>query len=87
VFDDGSQSLTFGRGLCNFQHASPSLVECPCHRFDEQIVLALKVPVETPFREAYLPHHRPNAADVTAVLAERPRGHGKNVLVVLRFVF
>jgi hypothetical protein len=87
VFDDGSQSLTFGRGLGNFQHASSHLVECPCHRLDEQVILAFKMPVEAPFRQAYLLHHRADAAAVTAVLAERASGHGKNVLVVLRFVF
>src|SRR5882672_423940 len=87
AFDDGPQTLTFGRGLCNFQHASSHLVECPCHRFDEQVVLALKMPVEAPFRQAYLLHHRPDAAAVTAVLAERASCHGKNVLVVPRFVF
>src|SRR5882757_3983220 len=45
------------------------------------------MPVEAPFRQAYLLHHRADAAAVTAVLAERASGHGKNVLVVLRFVF
>jgi hypothetical protein len=45
------------------------------------------MPVEAPFRQAYLLHHRPDAAAVTAVLAERASGDGKNVLVVLRFVF
>src|SRR3984893_2072231 len=87
VFDDSPQSLTFGRGLCNFQHAASHLVECPCHRFDEQVVLALKMPVEAPFRQAYLLHYRADAAAVTAVLAERASGHGNNLLVVLRFVF
>ncbi len=87
AFNDGSQCLTFGRRPCNFQHATSHLVECPCHRFDEQVVFALKMPVETTFRQAYLLHHRPDAAAVTAVLAERASGHGKNALVVLRFVF
>jgi hypothetical protein len=45
------------------------------------------MPVEAPFRQAHLFHYRADAAAVTAVLAERASGHGKNVLVVLRFVF
>jgi hypothetical protein len=45
------------------------------------------MPVEAPFRQAYLLHHRPDAAAVTAVLAERASSYGKNVLVVLRFMF
>jgi hypothetical protein len=32
-------------------------------------------------------HHRPDAAAVSALLAEGASGHGKNVLVILRFVF
>jgi hypothetical protein len=43
----------------------------PCHRFDEQVVLALKMPVEAPFGQAYLLHHRPDAAAVPAALAEK----------------
>ncbi len=87
AFDNGAQSLTFGRGLRNFQHARSHFVECPCYRFDEQIVLALKVLVEAPFGQAYLLHHRPDAAAVASVFAERASGHGKNVRVILRFVF
>src|SRR6266705_639668 len=45
------------------------------------------MPVKAPFFEAYLLHHRPDAARVTTALAERASGHGKNLLVVLRFVF
>ena len=87
AFDDGSQSLTLGRGLCNLDHASPRLVECPCHRFDEQVLLALKMPVEASLFQAYLLHHRPDPARVTAALAKRASGHGKNLFVVLRFMF
>jgi transglutaminase-like putative cysteine protease len=43
--------------------------------------------VEAPFFQAYLLHHRPDAAAVPAALAERASGHGKNFFVVLRFVF
>src|SRR4029077_1233139 len=81
------QCLTFGRGLCNLHHVSSRLVECTCHCFDEQVVLAIEMPVEAPFFQAYLLHHRPDAAAVTAAFAERASGHGKNLLVVLRFVF
>jgi hypothetical protein len=45
------------------------------------------MPVEAPFRQAYLLHHRPDTAAVTAMFAERASGHGKNLLVILRFVF
>jgi hypothetical protein len=45
------------------------------------------MPVEAPFGQADLLHHPPDAATVPAALAEGARGHGKNVLVVLRFVF
>jgi hypothetical protein len=36
-----------------------------------QVVLALEMPVEAPFFQAYLLHDRPDAAAVTAALAER----------------
>ena len=52
-----------------------------------QVILALKMPVEAPFSQAHLLHYRADAATVTAMLAERASGHGKNMLVVLRFVF
>jgi hypothetical protein len=45
------------------------------------------VPVEASLFQAYLLHHRPDAAAVAAALAERARSHRKNVLVVPRFVF
>src|SRR5438477_631747 len=45
------------------------------------------MPVKAPFFEAYLLHHRPDAARVTTALAKRASGHGKNLLVVVRFVF
>src|SRR5437868_10054432 len=45
------------------------------------------MPVEAPFLQAYLPHHCPDAAAVPAALAEGASSHGKNPLVVLRFMF
>ena len=45
------------------------------------------MPVEASFSQAYLLHHRPDAAAVTAVLAEGACSDRENVLVVLRFVF
>ncbi len=87
AFDDGPQRLTFRRGLCNLHHARFHLVDRPCHRFNEQVVLALKMPVKAPFFQACLLHHRPDAAAVTAALTESPSRDGKNFLVVLRFVF
>src|SRR4029077_3206994 len=81
------QCLTFGRGLCDLHHVSSRLVECTRHCFDEQVVLALEMPVEAPFFQTYLLHHRSDAAAVPAALAERASGHGKNFFVVLRFVF
>ena len=86
VFDDSLESVSFGCGLRYLQHALSHLVECPRYGFDEQVVLALKMPIEAPFRQAHLFHHRSDAAAVPAMLAERASGHGKNVLVVLRFV-
>jgi hypothetical protein len=87
AFDDGLESVSFGRGLRNFQHALSHLVECPGYGLDEQVVLALKMPVEAPFGQAHLFHQRPDAAGVPAVLAERTSGYGKYILVVLGFVF
>jgi hypothetical protein len=87
TFNHGSQSLSLRRRSRSFHHARPHLIECPGHGFDEKIVLAFKVPVKAPLCQADLLHHRPDAAAVTASLAERASGHGKNLLVVLRFVF
>jgi hypothetical protein len=86
VFDDGSQSLTFERGLCNFQHAASHLVECPCHGFDEQVVLALEMPVEAPFVRPTFFITVPMPLLSPPCLRKRTSGHGKNVLVILRFV-
>src|SRR6185312_4714271 len=85
--DDRPQGLAFRRSGCHSRYAVTHLIEGPGYCFDEQIVLAFKVPVEAAFREAYLLHHCADAAAVAAVLAERASGDGKNVLVVLRFVF
>src|SRR5579864_433852 len=79
--------MPFRCRLGHLHHVSSSLVECPRNRFDEQVVLALEMPVEAPFLQAHLFHYCTDAAGVPAALAERASGHGKNLLVVLRFVF
>jgi hypothetical protein len=43
--------------------------------------------IEAAFFQADLIHYRSDAAAFAAALAERASGHGKNPLVVLRFVF
>src|SRR5579864_5311153 len=45
------------------------------------------MPVEAPFCQACLLHHRADAARVPAVLPDRAGSHGKNLLPVPRFVF
>ena len=87
ALDDRPQGLTLGRGPCDVHQSLSRLIQCPCDRLDEQVVLALKMPVKAPFFQAHPLHHRPDAAAVPAALTERASGHAKNLLVVLRFVF
>src|SRR3984893_17754229 len=87
TFDDRPQSLAFGCSLCSLQHARSHLIERSRYRFNEKIILACKMPVEAPFCQAYLLHHRTDATRVPAVLPDRAGSHGKNLLAVPRFVF
>src|SRR5271170_7148020 len=54
---------------------------------NEKVILACKMPVEAPFCQACLFHHRADAARVPAVLPDRAGSHGENLLPVPRFVF
>jgi len=87
VFDHGLQSLSVGRGVCDFDHACSHFVEGAGYGFDEEVILAVEMPVEASFGEAYLLHDGPDAAGVAAMLAKGLRGYRDDVLVALGFVF
>src|SRR5207248_5383271 len=87
AFDDRPQGLPFRRGPGDFLHASSRFIERPCDGFDKQVILALKMPVEPTFFQAYSLHYRADPTTVPAALAEGPGGHRENLLVAPGFVF
>ena len=82
IGDGGLGTELFKTSFDIRRHSRKSSFEGRRHQF----VLGLKMPVEAALFQPYLLHHGADAAAVTAALAERARRHGKNLLVILRFV-
>src|SRR5579862_8172246 len=87
ALDNRLQCLTWRCSPCNLLHPPSCFLDGPCHRLDEQVVLALEMPIESTLFQAHLFQHGPDAARVAAALAERTRRRSKNSFVIPGFVF
>src|SRR3569833_2237306 len=81
TFNDRAQCLPFGGRLGELFHTAARFFQSPRHRFYKQVIFALEMAVEAPLLQPHLAHHRSDAASVSTMLTECPRGHRKDSIV------